>query len=431
MKAALIIFLIVAALAIAGGSYFYASSLKNDYADQFAALSGQARDLSDRLGTLETALDALAARPAPTPFDPSGLQADIDATTAALAALGGTVNDVTFEVAGVTSQAADLAAQLDAFDARLSDAESVMRRAGIDAAGIYERVVETVVRIADGRQVIGSGFIYSSGGLVITANHVIEGLTPIYVIMHDGRASEASVVGASVPSDVALLQLADNPGLAPVPLADSTLAAPGDPVVAIGSPDEGDQSLGLRDTLTAGVISQVDRFVTVDTNAVANLVQFDAPVNPGNSGCPLFDARGNIVGLVIARISASVGDGLYWAVASGKVKRVADEIIATGVYRYPWLGVNIFDPDPLTAVDLGLASTSGVLVSSVAVGSPASLAGFNIDDVITAMDGRPVRDLDELVSFLALYYSPGDVFNITVLRNGQTLTLSGAVGERP
>ncbi len=190
--------------------------------------------------------------------------------------------------------------------------------------------------------VIGSGFIYDSLGHVVTAYHVINGLSPIVVITDDGRFFDAEVTGYSEASDVAVLKLDGDPAIAPPALGDSARVRIGDQVVAIGSP------LDIRDTLTAGVISQVNRYTNygVDDNSVPNLLQFDAPVNPGNSGGPLVNGSGEVIGVVVARIIAGQGDGIYYAVASNKVKRVAEAIIASGSFPYPWLGVNIADLTP-------------------------------------------------------------------------------------
>jgi serine protease DegQ len=200
----------------------------------------------------------------------------------------------------------------------------------------------------------------------------------------------------------------------------------GQPVIAIGSP------LDIRDTLTAGVISQVNRYTNYgqENNWVPNLIQFDAPVNPGNSGGPLANGAGEVVGIVVARIAAGEGDGIYYAVASNKVKRVAEAIIADGTFPYPWIGVTITDLTPNDAESRGLETTYGVRVSSVDSSGPALTGGVRTGDIIVAIESTPVRDTGELTSFLRENLSPGDEAVIEVLRGSDRLELTVVIGSR-
>jgi S1-C subfamily serine protease len=220
-----------------------------------------------------------------------------------------------------------IASGLAALDERLTAAEGELADSIIDIGAVFKQVSPTTVRISDGLLTRGSGVIMDTAGHVLTARHVIEGMAPIYVILYDGRVARANVVGACEFSDIAVLRLDKDPGILPPPFADSSLITIGQPVVAIGAPYESSVQQDMRDTLTAGVISQLNRYVNVDGTSIPNLLQFDAPVNFGNSGGPLFNADGEIAGIVIARIHPTEGDGIYFAVSANKASSVAAEII--------------------------------------------------------------------------------------------------------
>lgn len=421
MKKILAVILVVVLLFLAGGNFYYTCALREQNDDLYAGLNDMVALQQERIALLEEEVDAFEEQSGER-FD--ALLDSIQAITAALGELADQLDEVQDTAAIIAARVSDVEERLAAVE------ETAARETGIDAAAVYDAVVATTVRITDGDVMYGSGFIYSVDGKVITAYHVVEGLSPIYVMMYDGRVSRAALLGFSEISDVAVLRLVDNPGITPAPLADSDSVPVGAPVVAIGSPGDTDAVLGLRDTLTAGVISQKDRLVTIEDNSIANLLQFDAPINFGNSGCALFGADGSIVGLVIARVDAAVGDGIYWAVASNKVGKVAEEIIETGSFAHPWIGVSILDLSPLTVEEMGLSTANGVLVTSVFSGSPAQTAGFRVNDVIIALGGQAVRNTDELVSFLAEKYSPDDSIAVTVIRNGLQTTLAVTLGER-
>jgi S1-C subfamily serine protease len=191
-------------------------------------------------------------------------------------------------------------------------------------------------------------------------------------------------------------------------------------VVAIGNP------FGLRDTLTVGIVSYVNR-----VSEVANLIQFDAAVNPGNSGGPLANSSGEIVGVVTARIPPDEGDGICYAISSNKAKRVAAALIEYGFFDYPWLGVSTADLTPQIVQDRALETANGALVGEVLHGSPAEAAGIKADDIIVAMDGVPFKDMAELISYLGEFKSPGDTATIGIIRGTTELELSMVIGTRP
>jgi S1-C subfamily serine protease len=298
----------------------------------------------------------------------------------------------------------------------------------MNAPDVYREASQTVVRISDGQRTVGSGFIYSPEGHILTAHHVTAQLDEIYAIFPDGRVFPASVVGSCAFSDVAVLELDSASVFEPPRISDSSAIKIGDPVATIGSPFD------LAESLNTGVVSQVNRFADIEYNGqvrwVSNLIQFDAAVNSGNSGGPLFDSDGGVIGLVIARVGPEEGDGIYYAVSSNKLKRVADSIIANGYFDYPWLGVDISDLRPQQVQDMDLESIHGVLVSQVITDSPADTAGAQADDIIIAIDGTETGNVALLTSYLGEHTSPGEPAILTVIRGTDTIDLPLEVGQR-
>jgi len=298
----------------------------------------------------------------------------------------------------------------------------------MNAPSVYRKVSQAVVRINNGQRTVGSGFTYSPEGHVLTAHHVIDELDEIYVVFSDGKIFPALVVGSCAFSDVAVLKIDDISGIEPPTMADSNNIEIGDPVATIGSPFD------LSESLNTGIISQVNRFADIEydgqTRWVANLLQFDAAVNFGNSGGPLFNSDGDVIGLVIARVGPEEGDGIYYAISSNKVRRVVDSIITRGYFGYPWLGIDISDLTPQQAQDMGLESISGVLVNRIVAGSPAKAAGVQVNDVIVAIDSIEAGNVAKLTSYLGEYKSPEDPVTLTVIRDTATIDISLEIGPR-
>jgi S1-C subfamily serine protease len=333
-------------------------------------------------------------------------------------------------LAGLEEAVGAIDSQVENLDERIGRAEAEISGALVNAGKVYEEVSRVTVRITNGDSAVGSGFIYDDEGHVVTACHVAKGLSRIYVMLDDGRISPATTVGYCEFSDVAVLSLETEPDIAPPVIGDSSLVHVGDAVIAIGSPGESDNPLGLKDTLTAGVLSQVNRSEDIEGSYVANLLQFDAAVNFGNSGGPLANARGEIIGLVIARIDPIRGDGINWAVSSNKFRRVAEAIIESGSYDYPWIGTGIADLTPQMVRDKSLETANGVLVGEVVAGSPAEEAGLETGDVIVAADGVPIEDTGQLTSYLGEYKSPGDEIVLDIIRGSGTVQIFIEVGRR-
>lgn len=318
-------------------------------------------------------------------------------------------------------------ARIDALDDELGSVTTGLEQSVINAGKLYQEVSKGIVRISDGEKVVGSGFVFNAAGHVVTPQHVVEGQAQIDVILHDGSISAATIIGSCEHSDVAVLTLEHELAVEAIALADSTTVRVGEPVVVIGSP------LDLPGTITSGIVSQTHRFVEVGydskTRWVANLIQFDAAVNFGNSGGPLLNSKGEVIGMVIARVDPKLGDGVYYAVSSNKVKRVALSIIDRGSFDYPWLGVEIVNLTPETVRTRNLETVNGVLVERTTADSPAEAAGIKANDVMVAIDGRTVRQKADLTCYLGEYKSPDEVVTLALIRDGAKLELSLKLGK--
>lgn len=283
-------------------------------------------------------------------------------------------------------------------------------------AGVAEAVLPGVVTIVT-QSGSGSGFFISDEGYLLTNNHVIENPGgPIAVRFNDGREERATLIGASPSYDLAVLQVdqGDSPALT---LGSSESIAVGDPVVAIGSP------LDLAGTVTAGIISAVDRPVTAGGRGEASYtsaLQTDAAINPGNSGGPLVDMDGRVVGInsAIAALGSAFGGqsgsiGLGFAIPVDQSKIIAEEIIATGEATFPIIGAS------LDVQDAG----PGALVAEVVPGGPADEAGIRAGDRIVRLNGQVVLSSEELIVGIRSQ-RPGDTVEVTYERNGQQTTVA-------
>jgi putative serine protease PepD len=265
------------------------------------------------------------------------------------------------------------------------------------------------------QQAQGSGFVYDEQGHVITNQHVVDGAQSIQVKFSNGKSYDATVVGTDPSTDLAVLDV-DAPAsvLKPLELADSSEVAVGDGVVAIGSP------FGLEDSVTAGIVSAVGRAMEAPNGFTINdSIQTDAAINHGNSGGPLLDMQGRVIG-VNAQIASESGgnDGVGFAIPSNTVKSIAARLLADGSVQHAYLGV-------------GLAETArGVEVSQVRSGSPAADAGLQSGDVVSAVDGHAITTAEELQQAVDAK-APGDSISVTYQRGGQSRTVEVKLGTRP
>ncbi len=340
-----------------------------------------------------------------------------------------------------------------------------------DLAALYARVIPAVVSIRVIRpaepllslaplpegdegyaQGQGSGFIVDAAErLVVTNHHVVEGAELIEVVLHDGSVVRATLLGHDPDADVAVVRLEETAGdLAEVSLGDSRSLAVGQRAVAIGNP------FGWQGTMTVGIISGLGRTLNLGHPSaevggarfsIPQMIQTDAAINMGNSGGPLLDAAGRVIGMNTAMQSAGgVSGGVGFAVPVHAVQRVLPALVAEGRYVYPWLGISGTDVQPVHVEAMGLQVGRGALVTDVAAEGPAARAGLRGasgvadyygapvpvgGDVIVAIDGQPVRQFDDLLTWLVENASPGDRVAVTYLRDGKEHTARVTLGARP
>ena len=270
-------------------------------------------------------------------------------------------------------------------------------------------------------QSLGSGFVIDPKGIVITNNHVIEGADKIEVTFIDGTTLPATVKGSDPKTDLAVLEVVSDKPLPYVELGDSERIRVGDFVVAIGNP------FGLGGSVTAGIVSALNR--DIHAGNYDDFIQTDAAINRGNSGGPLFDMQGRVVGVNSAIISpsgASVGIG--FAVPTSTVKPVVEQIMKYGETRRGWIGVRIQSVTPEIADSLGLGVARGALVAGVSPDGPASAAGIKTGDIVLAFNGRTInamRDLPRVVAEADI----GATVDVQLFRDGETLTRKIEVGR--
>lgn len=275
--------------------------------------------------------------------------------------------------------------------------------------------------------VSGSGFFISDNGYIITNNHVVEGTKEVSIILSDGTSEQASIVGTDPYSDIAVLKT-DGTVPAVATLGNSDLLQPGETVIAIGSP------LGdFKNTVTVGVVSATGR--AIDTGKgyqVEGLIQTDAAINQGNSGGPLVNLAGEVIGInnMIIRGSGSgaVAEGLGFAIPVNAAQAVVTQILAKGYFARPFMGISYQAISPNIAMAYHLPAQWGVYITKVADNSPASKAGLQVGDIITSIGDV---QMDESHGYLnVLYtYSPGDKVTIGVIRDGKAVTLEITLGE--
>lgn len=322
---------------------------------------------------------------------------------------------------------------------------------------LYQQVSPSVVAI----QVIssqggslGSGFVFDMDGHIVTNYHVVEGAEEVEVDFTSGYKIHGNVVGTDLDSDLAVIKV-DAPAeeLHPVTMGDSNTLLVGQTVVAIGNP------FGLNGTMTIGIISALGR--TLDSAhstasgsffTAGDIIQTDAAINPGNSGGPLFNINGEVIAVNRAIRTTNytdtgepVNSGIGFAISGNVVKRVVPVLISQGKYDYPYLGISSMDDLSLTVIEaLKLKSYTGAYVTNVVTGGPADQAGIHAGDqetglpglmaggdLIIAIDGKSIRNFDELLAYLIGNKSPGDSVVLTVLRGDEKMDVTVKLEKRP
>lgn len=272
---------------------------------------------------------------------------------------------------------------------------------------------------------LGSGVIVdAANGYILTNNHVVGGVDKVEVILADGRKFDAQWVRTDPDTDLAVVKIAAD-RLVEAPLGDSDQTKVGDWVLAIGSPR------GLPQTVTAGIISAKGRRTRIDGRMYQDFIQTDAAINRGNSGGPLVNMAGEVIGLNNSIISSSGGnEGIGFAIPSNMIKQIMNQLIDTGEVVRGWLGVGIDDLNGDAVKGLGLPDANGALVVSVLPGTPAEKAGLQIEDVIVAVNGKAIASANELRNFIATI-KPGSEVPVKIYRNGKKMTLKVTMGTKP
>ena len=270
----------------------------------------------------------------------------------------------------------------------------------------------------------GSGFILTGDGYVLTNYHVIESSNSISVTLYDGKSYDAVLIGYDESSDIAVLKI-DADGLTPVVLGESDNLNVGDSVVAIGNP------LGeLTFSLTSGAVSALNREITLSNSVTMNLIQTDCAINSGNSGGALFNLYGEVIGITNAKYSGSGSgasiDNIGFAIPINHVRGIVESIIENGYVAKPYIGVIVSDVSEET---MGYGLPAGAAVKAVSEDSPAEKAGLQVNDIITAVNGKEISGrtgLSEAVSAASV----GDTLTLTVYRQGNTISVDVTVGEQ-
>jgi 2-alkenal reductase len=317
---------------------------------------------------------------------------------------------------------------------------------------LYARLNPSVVNISvyitqNGEIVLAgqaSGFVYDNQGHVITNAHVVDGSDTFEITFSDGLIREATLIAEDPYSDLAVLQVELPSGITPIPLGTMEELAVGQTTIAIGNP------FGFEGTLTSGIISALGRTIPSQTAySIPEAIQTDAAINPGNSGGPLLNLKGEVIGVVdqIETTGTSSGNvGVGFAIPVSILQRVIPALIDTGHYDWSYLGVSGYTVYPALVKAMGLPVDQGAYVSTVTAGGPAEAAGLQGTtgtisqdgrtveiggDVITAIDGQPVKTFDDMLVYLSLQTSPGQEVTLTIIRDGKYQDVKVQLGTRP
>ena len=267
---------------------------------------------------------------------------------------------------------------------------------------------------------LGSGFIINKDGTVVTNNHVIQGAEDIYVSVNGEKEYEAEIIGADPLSDIAVLKIKSEDVFYPVKFGDSDTARVGDWVIAIGNP------FGLGGTVTSGIISARNR--SIGLSRYEDYIQTDASINSGNSGGPLFDMNGDVIGINTAILGQSGSIGIGFSIPSNSAKKVIDQLIKFGETKRGWLGVRIQTVTKEIAEVENLDEPRGALVASVADGSPSDKGGIKSGDIILEFDGKKINEMNELPKIVA-ETDVGKTVNVKVWRNKRPINKKITLGR--
>ena len=271
---------------------------------------------------------------------------------------------------------------------------------------------------------LGSGVIVSPEGYILTNNHVVDGAKEVTVNLHDKREMKARVIGTDPKTDIAVIKI-DGSNFPALTLADSSKVEVGDVVLAIGNP------FGVGQTVTAGIVSATGRG-GLGIEQMEDFIQTDAPINPGNSGGALVDDEGHLIGINTAIIAGNSGgnQGIGFAVPINMARHDMDQILAHGKVEHGYLGILPQDVTPALAKSFSTDNTNGALVGQVTPNSPAAKAGLKEGDIITAINGQPVTDANQLRSKIGMM-DPNTTARLNVMRSGKMQDIAVTLGEFP
>lgn len=322
------------------------------------------------------------------------------------------------EVAQVQTVKVDGKTQMSMSEVYASNVNSVV---SINVSATTNYFGQTVQTAAS-----GTGFFITEDGYILTNHHVISDASSVKVTLYNGETYDAKVIGSDEDYDIAVLKI-DVTGATPVVLGDSSKVAIGESVAAVGNP------LGeLTFSLTTGVVSALDRPVTLSTGTTMNLIQTDCAINSGNSGGALFNLYGEVIGITNAKYSSSGSsseasiDNIGFAIPIDQVRSIFESIITNGYIVKPYIGVTVSD---VSSESQSYGLPQGAAVRSVTENGPAAEAGLQENDIITAVNGETITGSNDLVK-LVKASAAGDTLELTVYRQGQTTTLTLTVGEQ-
>lgn len=268
----------------------------------------------------------------------------------------------------------------------------------------------------------GSGIIYKTDGHIITNQHVIDGATEIEVTLHDGKVYDARILGQDSKTDLAVLKI-EGDGFPAATLGDSDNIKVGELAVAIGNP-MGEKFSG---SVTSGIISALDRSLDVGTNKL-KLIQTDAAINPGNSGGALVNKHGKVIGINSVKLTSPDVEGMGFAIPINDAMPIINELAENGYIERPWIGVSISDVTEQIAEKYDVPV--GVYIANVTLNSPAAKVGLRVNDIITEIDGKRVKTLEELSKTME-EYKPNDIAKIKIYRDKEYKTVELKLGVMP
>jgi serine protease Do len=298
----------------------------------------------------------------------------------------------------------------------------------VAAQKMLPSVVNIEVQISSGFNsgtAIGSGFIYSPDGYIVTNNHVVDGATSIKVSLRDGSTYDGKVVGTDPDTDLGVVKI-NASDLPQATLGTSADLVVGELAIAVGSPE------GFEGSVTSGIISALNRNITVSsTESLYDVIQTDAAINPGNSGGPLCNSLGDVIGINTAIYSQSGGyDGLGFAIPIDSAKPIVEQLISKGSVVHPWLGFTGSTLTPDVAQSYNLPVDKGVLIRRVLANTPAQKAGLQSGDIIVALNGTPIDSMEQFVLELRKY-QVGDSVTIDYYRGNDKKQVKATLEEKP